>query len=487
MEETNEDLKHEWGMPSIGIPSEILFNPVFSPVEKLLYGFIRNLSSQPNGCYATNGYLGKLVGISKNSVSRTISRLKTAKYIIIENTISNGFNKRTIRINNNSKEIYSSLTNLIHKEIKKCNDWHNNEEIQKIAMGLSGVVMGLSPGSTPLLTREYPPTHQGVPPYSPGSTIEEDSERDNKEGSKIVSKETKTDSDKSDCQNLILPLVENKDRIETANNIENKIKPLTRKLKQVVENKTKPVKVSENIKRVLNFWKLSGLIKHSEVSKTVLNADNIVKKLKAGTFFNNSEFDKYKNKAFTEQEIIDAIKNFALACTNYDYQPMGEYKEYLRKKIGIDIFFYNPRAVKDKSLFIKYFENAPVLVKEENRLAADDDPKTTEIIKQFWINKVLGGIVPVEWSKQDLNSFRRASNFLTKFYKSNIKKMSTEFGLKGDDVVSKRNRVELLFEAILNDVNDDTSKISPGWLCSTTTMTKRLPAYLFAQNIIEED
>ena len=32
------------GLPDIGIPAEVLFHPELSEVEKLIFGFLRNLS-----------------------------------------------------------------------------------------------------------------------------------------------------------------------------------------------------------------------------------------------------------------------------------------------------------------------------------------------------------------------------------------------------------------------------------------------------------
>ena len=70
--ELDQDEKQEWGLPAIGIPSEILFNPLFSNSEKLLFGFLRNLSAQPKKCFATNTYLGNTVGLTKRSISRSL-------------------------------------------------------------------------------------------------------------------------------------------------------------------------------------------------------------------------------------------------------------------------------------------------------------------------------------------------------------------------------------------------------------------------------
>lgn len=320
------------------------------------------------------------------------------------------------------------------------------------------------------------------------------SSKEEKQSLNCFINKTKTDFDKSDAGNdfnssLATNSVAHKNnQIEIKeNNTVDLNKKVPRKLKQpVVKEKPKPV-VSKEIENLIIFWNGLNIVTHRPNTKTYYEIASCLSKLMAGNFFDkNGPFVKYSDKKFTSQEITETMTRFALAATNFNYLPVSDYKKIL-KKTGIIHFLHNPFGKQEKSLFLEYFENPPQLLKEETRLTTDDDPETTRIIKSFWVKKVLGGIKPVSWSNQDENNFRRAGKSLTKFIKSNIKRITTEFGLGGDDIKAKRDRVELLFEAILDDINDDTSKLTTGWLCSSMTWNARFPKYLFAQGIIEEE
>ena len=71
-------------IPSIGIPAEVLFHPKLTKTEKILFGFLQNLSQTSAGCWASNRYLGKFVDVSPRSVSTAISNLKEYQFIEVE-------------------------------------------------------------------------------------------------------------------------------------------------------------------------------------------------------------------------------------------------------------------------------------------------------------------------------------------------------------------------------------------------------------------
>lgn len=72
------------GLPDIGIPAEVFFHPELSSTEKLLFGLLRNLSQTSKGCWASNAYLGTLLGIGVQATSNAIAKLKHLHFIIIE-------------------------------------------------------------------------------------------------------------------------------------------------------------------------------------------------------------------------------------------------------------------------------------------------------------------------------------------------------------------------------------------------------------------
>ena len=108
--------KHEQTPSGIGIPAEVLYNPNLSQTEKLLFGQLRNLSRSSKGCYASNQYLGKILGVGPQSISNSIQNLKKYFYIDVEfikRKITNE-QDRKITINPNLYNLYNSLVKIYY-------------------------------------------------------------------------------------------------------------------------------------------------------------------------------------------------------------------------------------------------------------------------------------------------------------------------------------------------------------------------------------
>ena len=74
-----------FGLPNIVIPAEALFNDRITWREKALFGFLLNLAYNEKGyCWASNKYLGHLLGTRPDTASGMISKLQKEKYIIVE-------------------------------------------------------------------------------------------------------------------------------------------------------------------------------------------------------------------------------------------------------------------------------------------------------------------------------------------------------------------------------------------------------------------
>lgn len=110
--------KHEWGLPNIVIPAEVLFHPELRHNEKILFGFIQNLSKTERGCWASNRYLGELIGVGIQSASDAISNLKNKKFILVSYHNDNGKQVRIIQINEKYTEIYAHMIQEIYSNIK---------------------------------------------------------------------------------------------------------------------------------------------------------------------------------------------------------------------------------------------------------------------------------------------------------------------------------------------------------------------------------
>ena len=81
MEKVNRTERNSYGLPDSVISAEVFFYPKLTMTEKMLFGVINYLACNPYGCFATNHYLGKLLSIEPQTVSRMISNLKTQGFL----------------------------------------------------------------------------------------------------------------------------------------------------------------------------------------------------------------------------------------------------------------------------------------------------------------------------------------------------------------------------------------------------------------------
>lgn len=89
-----------------------------------------------------------------------------------------------------------------------------------------------------------------------------------------------------------------------------------------------------------------------------------------GTLFNDTEFQNYRDRKFTLDEIIRSLSNHKLALKT-EYKPFD--KKFLR--VGFDQFFFNPFAKNiGKSLFLYWLNNDPIQIYAVN----DPNPEITE-------------------------------------------------------------------------------------------------------------
>jgi hypothetical protein len=74
----------------VSIPSALLLNPNIDPACVKLFAFIKSLTRAHGYCFASNGYLAKLMGTTARSVQRYLMALKNEEYLEIEiDTIEN--------------------------------------------------------------------------------------------------------------------------------------------------------------------------------------------------------------------------------------------------------------------------------------------------------------------------------------------------------------------------------------------------------------
>ena len=82
------------------IPATVRYDENIPANAKLLYGEITALCNKEGFCWATNDYFAKLYGLTKQSISRLISRLEEAGYIRTDTEYSekNAIQRRCISI-----------------------------------------------------------------------------------------------------------------------------------------------------------------------------------------------------------------------------------------------------------------------------------------------------------------------------------------------------------------------------------------------------
>lgn len=115
-----DDEAQKFGLPDIGIPAEVLFNPELSHTQKILFGFIRNLARSEKGCWASNRYLAACLGLKKQTVTNGVAKLKDLLYVTIEfKKLSNGVQGRVIRINDLYPHIYSAYLKEVYKNLNR--------------------------------------------------------------------------------------------------------------------------------------------------------------------------------------------------------------------------------------------------------------------------------------------------------------------------------------------------------------------------------
>ena len=105
MERTARPQINPFGLPHITIPAEVLFHPELTPREKMLFGFIWNLTRSAEGmfsCWASNRYLGELLQVKPETISGAVANLQKHGFIIVQlGRRGDGMVTRDIFINDN--------------------------------------------------------------------------------------------------------------------------------------------------------------------------------------------------------------------------------------------------------------------------------------------------------------------------------------------------------------------------------------------------
>lgn len=92
-----------------GIPSEVAHNIFLTQTEKVLFGYLRNLSQTSEGCWGSNLYISKILHLKEQSISNALQSLQKYLYIKIKITPTQNGRSRNIFINEEYKILYRPL------------------------------------------------------------------------------------------------------------------------------------------------------------------------------------------------------------------------------------------------------------------------------------------------------------------------------------------------------------------------------------------
>lgn len=130
------------------IPTKIMLDKNISSTAKILYGIISSLCNEKGFCWASNEYLGNLLGISATSISLIIKELVKNKYI--ESTIKDKF-QRQITIMGVLRKLKGGIKKTERGVLRKLKDNNiieynkfNNEQIKKYK---DGTILKLNDGT----------------------------------------------------------------------------------------------------------------------------------------------------------------------------------------------------------------------------------------------------------------------------------------------------------------------------------------------------
>jgi hypothetical protein len=359
----SENSEIKFGLPSIIIPGEILFNPFISQSCKILFGYIVNLSKTNRGCWATNAMLGEYINCTPQSTSSMISILEKMGYLTVKRVCrKDGSEERQIFESNTYQLKYRFLVESFHDYqslsidfsldeflsiMIACNlpdlieitcDDNPNQEERGLSLGITGVIRGVKRN-----TRE----------------------KYYKKISKLVSKETISDSHESL-------------RVETK--VETKVK----RTRKAPKEKPKPIPQRKKIyiterwkKSAIDSWnKISGTSSHQDLTtKTAEKINLYFDYLTAGIFWDrctlsekfikNNKVPFKKNWSLHQKisptEILSVIKNYEQLWKE-GYWPQD--KKHLPKSLSD--FLFNPKTGSSFFLMLYYNKDVSKPLSEKN-------------------------------------------------------------------------------------------------------------------------
>jgi len=87
LESPHTDKTAAWTFTGLWIPAEVILSDELTSTDKLIFGIVQNLAYSEVGCWASNNFIGVRARISKQSVSKSISKLIELNFLIAQFTV----------------------------------------------------------------------------------------------------------------------------------------------------------------------------------------------------------------------------------------------------------------------------------------------------------------------------------------------------------------------------------------------------------------
>ena len=243
------------------------------------------------------------------------------------------------------------------------------------------------------------------------------------------------------------------------------------------------------IENIVDYWDKKGLGMHKRDTISFNKAVRTLKLLLKGTLFNSFTNRSNHNRKFSMEEIKRAIDNFELAAYNMDYEPV--HKKYLQS-VKFSEFFYSNRPTpkeEDKSMFLKYLLNKPILHANSPVFAAKDVYPHASKILTDWYKKTFGNRDDGKYTLKNRNDIIFASQGIGKFYEQNKDKLNIKNWLmtynQTNPISFLAEQVTRAMDKILRENENMFVSFTTGWLKSEKMFEERLPMFLHNERMMK--
>jgi hypothetical protein len=259
----------------------------------------------------------------------------------------------------------------------------------------------------------------------------------------------------------------------------NKTEPLVKEAQPLVqEKKQRPELKTSEAFRLIKHWEELNLAPVEEKYKTA-TANSLAKLIEGKMFKGEIGLEKYWSQTFGYNDIKQAMERFKLAAFDENYFPNNHFEKLNLQKLPLNVWILKNHGKGEKrSSFIKYFKRAPKLSVFAPEEIPDDHPELTQALKKEYDLQVMKGKRGnFEWSGDDENKFRKASNRLHDFVKESNGNMPDYLKTM---MLDPNQAARVLTKSIINSLGeyDDIGIITPGWFPTLKTIPDRLQKYI---------